>query len=465
MPNKCAEIHPFAVVVLNGTIGARLHISFSVLNRSSFGFWFSYFTVISRAVLAMFWFGIQTYTGSQCVYQMLKAIWPSTARIPNHLSESANITTSGMICYLLYWLVQLPFLFVSPTKIRHLFTAKSIIVPATWLAILTWSLVKVPTTVSLAQKHASVSGSALAWAFLSSLNSALGSYSTLSVNIPDFTRYAKHPRSQYIQLIIIPILFTLAGFIGIVVTYAGEVLYGSTIWNPLDMIDLWDNRAAAFFAAFSFSLATLGTNISANTLSAANDLTALWPRNINIRRGQIICAIIGGWAICPWEILASAPGFLTFMGGYTVFLGPFAAIMARALSPSLACEYYYLIHNCKVDVPAMYDPHGRYKYWNGINWRALVAMLCATPVTLPGLAETINPSISVGKVSHIYDIGWLYSFFCSAIIYGTLSYAFPAQETYLATATTGDYVLSAEDRSDGASTDEKNVQTDVIASV
>ncbi|KIY46028.1 NCS1 nucleoside transporter family [Fistulina hepatica ATCC 64428] len=442
------------VVVLNGTIGARLHISFSVLNRSSFGFWFSYFTVISRAVLAMFWFGIQTYTGSQCVYQMLKAIWPSTARIPNHLSGSANITTSGIMCYFLYWLIQLPFLFVSPMKIRYLFTAKSIIVPAAWMAIFIWSLVKVPTNVSLAPKHASVSGSALSWAFLNSLNSALGNYATLSVNIPDFTRYAKHPRSQYIQLIIIPVLFTFAGFIGIAVTYAGEVLYGSVIWDPLDMIDLWDNRAAAFFAAFSFSLATLGTNISANSLSAANDLTALWPRYINIRRGQIICATIGGWALCPWDILASAPGFLTFMGGYTVFLGPFAAIMITD---------YYLIHKCKVDVPAMYDPHGRYKYWNGINWRALVAMLCATPVTLPGLAATINTSISVGKVSHLYDIGWLYGFFCAAIIYGILSYAFPAKETFLATAITGDYVPSAEDRSDDASTEKKQVQTDVIA--
>jgi len=100
------------VVVLNGTVGARLHISFPVLNRSSFGFWFSYFTVISRAVLAMFWFGIQvlsflsllpkpliynqTYTGSECMYQMLKAIWPSISRLPNHLPESANMTTVGL---------------------------------------------------------------------------------------------------------------------------------------------------------------------------------------------------------------------------------------------------------------------------------------------------------------------------------------------------------------------------------
>ena len=117
-------------------------------------------------------------------------------------------------------------------------------------------------------------------------------------------RYAKTESATYVQLIIIPILFTFVGFLGIAVTAAGEVLYGETLWDPLKLIDRWDNRAAAFFGAFAFLLATIGTNISANSLSAANDMTALFPRYINIRRGQIICAILGGWALCPWEILA-----------------------------------------------------------------------------------------------------------------------------------------------------------------
>ena len=174
-----------------------------MLNRSSFGFWFSYFSVISRIILAMFWFSIQTYTGSQCVYQMLKAIWPSTANIPNRLSPSAGITSSGMMCYFLwvrylcrnmrltlsprYWLVQFPFMLVSPQKIRHFFMAKAIIVPLAWLAILIWAMIKAPPRLSLEPKHTALSGSDLSWAWLSALNSALGIYATLAVNIPDFT--------------------------------------------------------------------------------------------------------------------------------------------------------------------------------------------------------------------------------------------------------------------------------------
>ncbi|KAI0795805.1 cytosine-purine permease [Abortiporus biennis] len=410
------------VMVLNGTIGARLHVAFPVLNRSSFGFWFSYFSVISRVVLSMFWFGIQTFTGSECVYQMLKAIWPSIAHMRNQLSESSNITTSGMMCYFLYWLLQLPFMLISPQRIRWLFVAKALIVPAAWLAMLIWAFIKVPSSKGFFEQKATLHGSDLSWAWLSALNAALGIYSTLAVNIPDFTRYAKDERAQYVQLAIIPVAFTLCGFIGLSVTSAGIVLYGQVLWDPLKLIDQWDNRAAAFFAAFAFSLATLGTNISANSLSAANDMTVLFPRYINIRRGQVICAILGGWALAPWEILANAQGFLAFMNGYTVFLGPFAGIMVTD---------YWLVHHCKVDVPAMYKPHGRYRYTYGFNWRAVLAIIVSVPPNLPGLINSINPKIKVGGAVFLFDIAWILGFTLASSVYYTTSTLFPARETYL----------------------------------
>ena len=171
----------------------------------------------------------------------------------------------------------------------------------------------------------------------------------------------RHFRRQYIQLIIVPIAFTLASFVGIVVTSAGITLYGQVLWDPLELIDHWDNRAAAFFTSFAFALGTLGTNVSANSLSAGNDMTALCPRYINIRRGQVICAFLGGWALCPWEILArcvagtldshtrqvlnlllsSATGFLSFMSGYTVFLGPITGIMITDVSPGAPFIHSY----------------------------------------------------------------------------------------------------------------------------
>ncbi|KAF8141919.1 permease for cytosine/purines, uracil, thiamine, allantoin-domain-containing protein [Boletus edulis] len=436
------------VMVLNGTIGARLHVAFPVLNRSSFGFWFSYFTVFSRVILSMFWFGIQSYNGSQCVYQMIKAIWPSIARMPNHLSPNANITSSGLLCYTIYWLIQLPFLLVSPHKVRLLFLVKGVVVPIAWLAMVIWAFVQVPPSGGLFAEHATISGPQFSWNWLSAMNSALGVYASLSVNIPDFTRYAKDEKAQYVQPVIIPIAFILCSFAGIAVTNAGIQLYGEVLWDPLLLIDKWENRAAAFFASFAFALTTVGTNISANSLGAGNDMTVLLPKYINIRRGQIICAIIGGWALCPWEILASAQGFLNFVNGYTVFLGPFAGIMVTD---------FWLVHRGKVDVPAMYDPNGRYRYIGGFNWRAVLAMLVTVVPTFPGLINSINPAINVGNMTYLFDISWIYGFVVSCVVYYTTSVLFPAQETFVEKLISADDVdMDYHDKSPADNSDRKS---------
>lgn len=106
---------------------------------------------------------------------------------------------------------------------------------------------------------------------------------------------------------------------GIVTTSAGYKLYGEYLWDPLRLIDRWDNRAATFFASFAFALATIGANVSANSLSGANDLTAICPRYINIKRGSFLVALIGGWAIPSWKILATSTGFLTFVRSLELF--------------------------------------------------------------------------------------------------------------------------------------------------
>lgn len=228
-------------------------------------------------------------------------------------------------------------MFVSPQKIRYLFLAKAIIVPPTWLALLIWAFVKVPPDISLPTLKNTLSGDELRWARLSAFNSAFGFFATAGLNMPNFTvsnripynhLYAcnNHLRdtrktkertcsydllqtklislSQYIQLLVIPIGFTLASFVGIAVTSAGVSLYGQVIWDPLKLIDRWDSRACAFFTSLTFVLSTLAANISANSLDVGNEMAAMYPRFINIRRGQVICAFLGGWALCPWKILA-----------------------------------------------------------------------------------------------------------------------------------------------------------------
>ena len=322
-----------------------------------------------------------------------------------------------------------------------------------------WCVHKAGGSGEIFSLKAKVSGSTRAYLWLSCMSSVTGSWSTLACNIPDFSRYARTSKGQYIQLPILPSLFTLCAVIGIVTTSATGVIYGELLWNPLDIISKWlqmghGGRAAAFFAATAWYIAQVGTNITANSISAANDLTVLFPRYINIERGCVIAAIVGGWVIVPWKILSSASTFLSFMSGYAVFLAPIAGILASD---------YWLVHRQHIDVPALYDPHGRYEYWNGINWRALVALLIALAPNLPGLGYSIGSQtaadgtttdsvrISAGA-KHLYSFDWLFGFVTSIFVYTALSYIFPHKESQLQTTIYGHEVDAGSHSSDVEST-------------
>lgn len=157
------------------------HAPFPVLARASWGFWGSYIAIISRAILAVFWFSIQTMNGANTIRVMLGAIWPSFLTLKNDLPADAGITTNTMVAFFLFWLIQIPFLYMHPNNLRWLFMAKSVIVPVAWVAILIWAFVATDGGEIFDQK-ATLSGSAYSWAFLSSLTSVIGNYATLSVN-------------------------------------------------------------------------------------------------------------------------------------------------------------------------------------------------------------------------------------------------------------------------------------------
>ena len=238
-----------------------------------------------------------------------------------------------------------------PNNLRYLFIVKSIVVPICFIAMLIWAFRSTGGTggALLSSTHkATIGGTAYSYAWLSSFTAVIGNYATLSVNMPDFSRYSRASvKWQWLYVPMLPVVFTFISFCGIAATSAGLSNYGSLEWNPAALISLWPNRACRFFAGFAFALAALGVNISANSLSAANDLAALFPTYVNIRRGQLLCAVIA-WVMVPWKILASAGSFLNFMSAYSVFLGPIGAI--------LVWDFWW-VHSRKYDVVALYHPH------------------------------------------------------------------------------------------------------------
>ncbi|KAK3076227.1 hypothetical protein LTS18_013570, partial [Coniosporium uncinatum] len=282
--------------------------------------------------------------GANTVRVMLGAIWPSFLTLENTIPENQGIETNTMIAFVIFWLIQVPFLCMHPNNLRWLFMAKSIIVPVGWIAILIWAFVSTDGGGELFQQQATISGSAYSWAFLASMTSVIGNYATLSVNQADFSRYSRvSVKWQLLYVPMLPVFFTFISFIGVAASSAGQARYGGELqWDPMALVSMWGSRACRFFAAFTFALAALGVNISANSLSAANDLTALFPQYVNIRRGQLICAVLS-WALVPWKILESAGSFLNFMSAYAIFLGPIAAIIVFD---------FWVIHRCKYDTLA-----------------------------------------------------------------------------------------------------------------
>ncbi|OQE17871.1 hypothetical protein PENSTE_c019G07022 [Penicillium steckii] len=423
------------VIAGNGAVGVIYHVPFPVIARASWGFWGSYIAIISRLILAVFWFAIQNMNGAYAVQVMIGAIWPSFLTLRNDIPESQGISSSVMIALLIYWIVQFPFLCLHPNKLRWLFTVKSVLVPIAWIAILIWAFVAEKGGGGIFQQQkATVSGSKYSWLFLANLTSVLGNYATLSVNQSDFSRYSRvSPKWQLLYIPMLPIVFTFISFIGIAASSAGQTHYNlaEIPWNPTDLISYWPNRACRFFGAASFALASLGVNISANSLSAANDFTALAPEVLNIRRGQILCALLS-WALVPWKILESAGNFLTFMSAYAIFLGPIAAIMLFD---------FWVVNRRRYDSLALYQPKNPiYRYtWkipglsgrtiSGVNWRAIVAFLIGVAPNLPGLINAVNAKIDVGVGIHPFQFGWLLGFFATALVYVSLSWYFPVEKT------------------------------------
>ncbi len=246
-----------------------------------------------------------------------------------------------------------------PNNLRYLFITKSILVPICFISMLIWAFRSTDGTggpLLSSTARSTIGGSAYSYAWLGSLTAVIGNYATLSVNMPDFSRYSKASvKWQWLYVPMLPLVFTFISFIGIACTSAGQGHYGELDWNPANLISRWPNRACRFFASFAFALAALGVNISANSLSAANDLAALFPSYINIRRGQLLCALVA-WVMVPWKILASAASFLNFMSAYSVFLGPIGAI--------LVWDFWW-IHDRKYDVVALYHPE---RYWPSDPW-------------------------------------------------------------------------------------------------
>ncbi|SCV99673.1 LAFE_0A08372g1_1 [Lachancea fermentati] len=415
-------------LVLASRVGSSYHISFPISSRMSFGIYFSSWIILNRVVMACVWYSTLAYIGGDCVQLMLESIFGNdlSTRIKDTISNK-NLTTYEFMCFMLFWGCSLPVLLMPPHTLRYLFRVKSAVTPVAAVAFLIWTLKRSHGNLALGSLNKiELKGSALAWAVIRSIMSALDNFATLILNVPDLSRFAKTAKSAtYSQFFVLPFCYSIISLLGILATSAAYTMYGVNYWSILDILRRFlehqtaGTRAGVFLISFAFAIGQLGTNVSSNSISAGTDMTALLPKFINIRRGSYICAIIS-LVICPWNLMASSSKFTTALSAYAVFLSSIAGVVAAD---------YYVVRKGLVALQHCYTnyPTSFYMYGNryGTNWRALVAYILGMVPNFPGFIASVGGGTVPEGAMHLfrlnYFVGWLISF----VIYSILCYYWP----------------------------------------
>jgi NCS1 family nucleobase:cation symporter-1 len=395
-------------LVVNAHAGTRYGIPFPVYARASFGTNGAHVPALLRSVVACGWFGIQTWIGGLAINVLAGILWPGWAS----LGGAWTFMGYGLSHYLsfgAFWVINLYFVWAGTESIKWLETAAAPFLIAVGVALLIWAATSVggigrilreSDALILAQQDYSFSQFVLVL-FVPWVTAMVGYWATLSLNIPDFTRYAKSQQDQMVgQAIGLLTTMPLFAFIGVAVTSATVILYGDAIWNPVDLIErLTAGQGSAVLgviAMFVIVVATLSTNIAANIVAPANSFANLSPRRVGFRMGGLIAGVIG-ILIFPWKLLDM---YQTWLISYSGLLG--------AVGGVVACDYV-IVRRAQLDLRDLYLENGAYAYTRGVNRAAIVAMLGGI---LTALAGTLHPA-----VGFLFDGAWFSGAVVSFLMY------------------------------------------------
>ncbi|KAK7230133.1 hypothetical protein V2G26_002303 [Clonostachys chloroleuca] len=404
------------VCVMSGHIAAKYRIGFPMSTRMSWGMRFGWFPVLVRSFTAMMWLGILNLSIAQCIHQMLRAVWPDFDDIPNTLPESAGITSADLLCYFILIIIQTPLTLIPIYKLKWYFVMKAIISPMVFIGMMIWALVVTKNGGPLVVQAAHLEGSEWdkGWARLKAIGNASGLFATVACNIPDFSRYAKTTRGAWMQAIALPLTGMIPVICSVITCSACIQLYGESFWNPALILEKWENRAAVFFAAIVWIIATIGVNLSANTITVSIALTSFFPRYINNIRGSLLVAVIS-IIIVPWKIVYSSGSFYNFLNAYPCLIGPISGILLSD---------YWLVRRRSLDVRHLYARGGKFWFTGGYNWRAAVAWLGALAPNLPGFIHQIAPSVPDVQ-PYTYNFSWFFGIVISMALFWFCNYVWP----------------------------------------
>lgn len=395
-------------LVLNGHAGTKYGIPFPVFARASFGVFGAHVPSIARALVASGWFGIQTYVGGEAILQMIKAVWPGFAELGGGASL-IGMDLPSWICFMAFWFLNMFFVWKGHESIKWLENLAAPLLLAAGVATLGWAAWQVGGVGVLLEKSTEVAAtktdaSGFSWLmtiFLPGLTAVVGFWATLSLNIPDFTRYCKTQRDQMVgQAFGLPTTMVFFSFVAIMIASASLIIFGETIVNPANLVDKIPSGSGygllIFFLSFIIVIATLSTNIAANVVAPANSYSNAFPKHVSFRMGGLITGVLG-IVICPWLVMGVLGGFLVTYSGV---LGPIGGVLIAD---------YWLLRKTELDVVELYKSDGKFRYRGGFNWAAIGALVAGVAVVLAGKLHPV--------LDFLFQGAWFTGFAVSLAVY------------------------------------------------
>ncbi|NGN66773.1 NCS1 family nucleobase:cation symporter-1 [Streptomyces sp. A7024] len=408
-------------MLLTGHAGPKYGIPFPVLVRSSFGLRGANLPALIRAAVACCWFGIQTWIGGQGIFLLLGKIFGGWTEA----GEIGGYPWTLWLCFLIFWVLELAIIYRGMNALRRFenWAAPFVLVGA--VVLLVWIANKVGGFGPLLDQPSKLGWGADFWpVFFPALMGMIGFWSTLSLNIPDFTRFGKGQRAQvWGQSLGLPTTMTAFALMSVLVTSGSQAVYGAAIWDPVQLAAKTDNVFGLLFGLITVMVATISVNIAANVVSPAYDLSNLLPKFINFRTGALITGVVGV-LVMPWKLTSSPELYIfTWLGTVGGLLGAVAGVMIAD---------YWIIRRTHLHLADLYDRQGRYWYRGGWNLRALFAFLVGGTLAVGGSYSTVNakgeklgPFPADGLIPFLKplaDYGWAVGLGAALVLYSLLSF-------------------------------------------
>lgn len=402
-------------MVLNGHAGTKYGIPFPVFARASYGVFGANLAAILRAMVACGWFGIQTWIGGQAIYvlvgTMAGAAWL-------HAGAVFGQPWTMWASFAVFWVLNMVIVLKGMSALRRFeaWAAPFVLVMA--IAMLVYMVARAGGIGPIVYQPSKLGWGAHFWpVFFPSLMGMIAFWATLSLNIPDFTRFGAGQRQQFIgQALGLPTTMTLFSAVAVLITSATVIVYHQAIWDPVVLTGKFSNPLVVLVALFTLAVATLATNVAANIVSPSYDFSNALPRLISFKTGAIITGVVG-IAIQPWRLLSNPHIYIfTWLEFYGGLLGTIAGVLIAD---------YWVIRRARLDLAGLYRTGGTYRYAKGWNWRALVATGAGALLAVGGASSApgSGPFPAAGLLpllKPLYSYSWVVGFGAGFAVYAVL---------------------------------------------